>query len=232
MKSIVAIVAAGILGIGMHGHAAAQSAQELLSTVKAKITTVKSYTTAVRIKVDVPFLKAPESTATMYFKAPDKTHIESDGFAMIPKQGADLSAARLLNKPYSAVDMGSASFQGASMRRVKVVPLDDDPDVVVATLWIDAGLAIVRKIEISMRAGGTVVGELVYDNAKAREYGLPSYAKLMFDVPRFELPKAMTGDFDAPSVAAGDEKKPLKANVELWYSKYEFNVAIPDSKFR
>jgi hypothetical protein len=225
-------IACAAIVVALQAPALGQTAQDLLSAVKTKITTVKTYTTAVRIKVDVPFLKAPESTATMYFKAPDKTHIESDGFAMIPKQGADLSAARLLSKPYSAVDMGTATFQGASLRRVKVVPLDDDPDVVVATLWIDAGLAIVRKIEVSMRAGGTVVGELVYDNAKAREYGLPSYAKLMFDVPRFELPKTMTGDFDAPAAAPGDDKKPLKANVELWYSKYEFNVVIPDSKFR
>lgn len=207
-----------------------QTAQELLSSVKARTGSVRTYTTAVRIKVDVPFLKAPESTATMYFKAPDKTHIESEGFAMIPKQGADLSAARLLNKPYSAVDLGTAMFQGASLRKVKVVPLDDDPDVVVATLWIDAGLAIVRKVEISMRAGGTVVGELVYDNAKAREYGLPSYAKLMFDVPKFELPKTMTGDFDAPAADGG--KGPLKAVVELWYSKYQFNIAIPESQFK
>jgi len=209
---------------------AAQPAQELLDKVKSRLGSVRTYVANVRIKVDVAFLKAPESTATLYFKAPNKTHIESEGFAMIPKQGADLSAARLLSKPYNSVDLGSTTFQGVSLRRVKVIPSEDDADVVVATLWIDPALAIVRKVELNMRVGGTVVAELVYDNATARDFGLPSYAKLMFDIANMELPKSMTGDFeDSPATTSG--KKSTKASVELWYSKYSFNVQIPDATF-
>lgn len=209
------------------------TAQQLLDALYKKMTSAKTYTSEMNIKVDVAFLKAPEAKAKIWFKAPDKTHIEAPGFAMIPKQGADLSASTLLSKPYASVDAGTEMFQGVQMRKIKVLPADESLDIAVATIYVDTTLMIPRKVVTTSRKGGTVVAELVYTDLQAREFCLPSYVKLMMEIGAFELPKTMTGDFDAPKK---DPKKSkdgkTTATVEIWYVNYKLNVPISDAIFK
>lgn len=208
---------------------AATDATSVVAAVKAKLDKVASYKATVRIKVDVPFMKVPEADATLYYKAPDRTAIESKGFAMLPKQGAELTAMRLLSKPYVAVDAGTGTFDKRTLRKIKVLPTEDAGDVVVATLWIDTTAMLIRKVESTTKKGGTVIAELVYGNATATAYAMPSYMKLVFDVGSFEIPKTMSGDFDAPKQ---DNSKPKRATVEITYTSFTFNKPIPDKVFK
>lgn len=208
----------------------ASDAQGLMDALKVRLQGAKTYTASMRLKVDLEFVNVPESNATIYFKAPNKTHIDAPGFAMIPKQGADLSAAQLLAAPYTAVDIGMEAFHGTMMRKIKVIPIDDSSRIAVATIYVDTTLMVPRKVITTSKQGGTYVAELVYDNKEALRYCLPSYVKLLFDVGKFELPRTMTGDFDSKK-----EKKsaapPGKAVVEIWYSGYKINIPIADSTF-
>ncbi len=202
---------------------AARTATQLLDELKAKMQRVQRYTVELSIKVDVPFMKVPVSTATLKHIAPDKTTIDAPGFAMIPKHGAAMSALKLLSKDYAAVDMGAEIWQGTSMRKVKVLPTDEASDVVVATLWIDTTVMVVRKVVSTTKNAGTITAELVYNNAQAREYGLPSYTKLFMDIGSFEIPKTMSGDFNESSRDTKPKIGPQKAVVEIWYGNY--NIA-------
>jgi hypothetical protein len=212
-------------------YANAATAQQMLDQIAAKMSGAKSYSVQLRINVNIPFMNAPESNAKLWFKAPNKTHIESEGFSMIPKQGADLSAARILQNPYTCVDAGKEAFQGVVMRKVKVLPADDALGIAVATIYIDTTLMVPRKVITTTTKQGTATAELVYEHASARQYCLPSYIKLMMDVGSFDLPTTMTGDFDAPK---NDPKKGKNsmAIVQVWYSNYRLNITIPDSTFQ
>ena len=232
-----AVLAASALA----GPVYASTAQELLETVRTRMQGAKTYIATMKIKVDISFLQAPEATATMWFKAPDKTHIESPTFAMIPKQGADLNAMKLLSQPFTAVDAGTEAVGSKVMKKVRILPIDESSTVAVATAWIDTTLMVPVKVSTTLRKGGTFVAELTYGNAAARKYCLPSFAKLSFDVANFELPKTISGEFrnsqDDPKKAAASAKvaragaKDTKAVVEIQYTDYKINVPISDSKF-
>ena len=209
---------------------AAIDATALLDRVKAKMDRIETYKAVVGITVDVPFMKVPPAEATLYYKAPDKTAFVAKGFAMLPKQGADLTATRLLRRPYAAVDVGTGQFQGVTLRKIKVLPAEESSDIVVATLWVDESTLNIRKIESTMKKGGTVIAELVYNDAASAAYGMPSYVKLMMDVGAFEIPKTMTGDFDAP--ARDNSKGPQKATVQVSYKSVEFNKPVPEKVFK
>ena len=198
----------------------ARTANEILSDIKIKMQRVKSYTSELTIKVDVPFMKVPVSKATLTHVAPDKTTIDAPGFAMIPKQGADMSALKLLNSDYAAVDMGIEEWQGVRMRKIKVLPADESSDIVVATLWIDTTMMVARKVMSTTKKAGTITAELVYADANARVYGLPSYTKLIMEIGSFEIPKTMSGDFNESSRDTKPKNGPQKAVVEIWYAKY------------
>jgi hypothetical protein len=229
--SIVQVVIAALLTL-LPSILSASDATQILEQLKEKMKGAKSYTASMNIKVDIPFLKAPPATAKIWFKAPDKSHIESPGFALIPKQGADMSFVRLLSEPIVAVDAGYEDFAGQTLRRIKILPVLESAQIAVATVLIDTARLLPKKVISTAKAGGTIIAELVYDDSKAAVYCLPSYVKLVLDIGKFEIPKTMTGDFDTKKEDAGRSKKDrAKAIVEIVYHNYDINVRISDSVF-
>lgn len=204
--------------------APATDAKALLLSIRKRMESSGKYTADLRLKVDIPFLKAPEATATLVFTPPNSTKISSKGFAMIPKQSTELSALSLLSGEFAAIDMGTESWKGLTLRKIKIIPADESGNIVVATLFVDEAALLTRKVTATGKTGGTVMAELTYDNAKAAAFSLPSYMKIMMEVPNFEIPRSITGDFNESSQPkkASDPNGKTKATVEIWYVKYRF----------
>lgn len=194
----------------------ARTADVLLKELRAKMARAKSYTAQLNIKVDVPFMRVPDMTATLKHTAPDKTTIDAPGFAMLPKDGVDLGALKLLSKDFTAIDMGVEN----SMRKIKVLPSDESSDIVVATIWVDTTAMVARKVVSTTKKAGTVTIELSYDNAKARSYALPSFTKISMEMDPLKIPKSISGDFDGNSRKPAAKPGPVKATVQVWYNSY------------
>ncbi|MFN6113899.1 MAG: hypothetical protein ACK47W_09175, partial [Bacteroidota bacterium] len=64
---------------------ASADAKALLMSIRKRMEASGKYSADLRLKVDIPFIKAPESRATLSFTPPNTTKITSSGFAMIPK---------------------------------------------------------------------------------------------------------------------------------------------------
>ena len=194
----------------------ARTADVLLKELRAKMTRAKSYTAQLKIKVDVPFMRVPDMTATLKHTAPDKTTIDAPGFAMLPKEGVDLGALKMLSKDFTAIDMGVEN----SMRKIKVLPSDESSDIVVATIWVDTTAMVARKVISTTKKAGTVTIQLSYDNTKARSYALPSFTKISMELDALKIPKAISGDFDGSSRKPPAKPGPVTATVQVWYESY------------
>ncbi len=194
----------------------ARTADVLLKELRAKMTRAKSYTAQLKIKVEVPFMRVPDMTATLKHTAPDKTTIDAPGFAMLPKEGVDLGALKMLSKDFTAIDMGVEN----SMRKIKVLPSDESSDIVVATIWVDTTAMVARKVISTTKKAGTVTIQLSYDNTKARSYALPSFTKISMELDALKIPKAISGDFDGSSRKPPAKPGPVTATVQVWYESY------------
>ena len=73
----------------------------LLLKVRDKVRTIKDFKAEAVITLNVEFLKAKPSGATILYKAPGRLKVKSEGFSMIPKQGAGLPFAALLESPFT-----------------------------------------------------------------------------------------------------------------------------------
>lgn len=201
----------------------------ILKNVKQEFNTVKDYVADIKIKVDVKVLKIPETKAKIYFKQPDKMHIESKGFAMIPRRGLDFSPTSLLKDKYSAFYQKEDFVDGIKTAVVKVVPLEDNSSVILSTLWIDQGRNVIRKIESTTKTNGTFIINLSYNSNN--KYPLPDSLIFQFDMSRADLvPK----QFDDRTEKGNNNKKPLTnmvGKVLITYSNYVINKGIPDSIF-
>ncbi|MGA7721384.1 MAG: hypothetical protein WCA84_09410 [Ignavibacteriaceae bacterium] len=198
----------------------------IIKNLKDNFKKVKDYTADVDIKVDVSFLKVPEMKAKIYFKQPDKTHIESDGFAMLPKDGLYTSPLSLLNGEYTAIYSGDELFDGHKTYVVKIIPLNDKGDVILSTLWIDQSENLLRKVESTTKTNGTFIIILKYDN---NNFPLPQNIEFTFNTSRLKLSRNSMEEDNSNNNKNNPGNSTGK--VFLTYSNYIVNKGIPDSMF-
>jgi outer membrane lipoprotein-sorting protein len=202
----------------------------ILEKVKNNFAKIKDYEVDVRIKVDVDFIKVPESEAKIFFRQPSKIQVESEGFALIPREGLDFSPVALLKNEYTSFYIKEEKIDGYNTSVIKVIPLNDASDVILSTLWIDESKKIIRKIESSTKLSGTFAIELKYDDV-VLDYPLPVSMIFTFNVDRMNLPKGVSGEFNESSKSKDKKDRTTTGKVYINYSNYKINKGIPDSVF-
>ena len=221
--------------------AAVTSAQKkdpdkLLDAVRQKFNKVKDYKVDASVKLDMSFIKVPDMKAKVFFKKPDKIKVESDGFAMLPKQGLKFSPAELLHGDFTTLYVRAETIDNRKLDVIKAIPNSDSSDVVLSTLWIDAAESVIRKFETTSKKGGTTQIELNYDNY---EFGLPSQIKISFSLGNVNLPTDPSTQQNENNSAENKRKNrrglpagaSLKGSVTMTYKNYQINKGIPDSFF-
>jgi outer membrane lipoprotein-sorting protein len=206
--------------------------EDVLEMVKENFSKVKDYEVNVKIKVDVNFLKVPDSQAKIFYKQPDKIKLKSDGFALLPKEGLNFSPYSFLEGDYTSIFDKEQEIEGHPCYLVKVIPLGDRGDLILTTLWIDKDKYIIRRIESTTKTNGTFSIDLKYDNNL--KYPLPSSMVFTFNVQKMQMPKEMTGDMteqNSEEKEKGNIDKTTTGKVYINYSDYKVNVGLPDTIF-
>lgn len=203
--------------------------EKILDRVKQKFLTVKDYEVNVKIKIDVEFLKIPENKAKIYFKQPDKVKINSEGFALLPKEGINFSPISLLSGNRTSIFEKEEVIDGTKLSVLKIIPLGGTDDIILSTLWIDDQKSIIRKVESTTKTNGTFTIDLNY-NESLTKYPLPSSLVFTFDVSRSNIPITLD---DEPNSKQDKLKKHklTKGTVKILYSEYKVNINVPDSIF-
>lgn len=205
--------------------------EAILEKVKLEFEKIEDYQVDVKIKVDVDFLKMPDREAVIFYKKPDKIHIESENFAMLPKSGLNFSPLGFLNYKYTSFYEREDTVNGRLTSVIKVIPLEGSADVILSTLWIDTKRNLILKVESSRKPQGTFTINLNY--LKTSEgFWLPSILVFEFTVDRSVLPGRFNDDMDSESKKTSkDSAKPKTGKVFLTYSNYKVNVGLPDKLF-
>ena len=203
----------------------------ILDRVKEEFNKIDDYTVDVKIKVDVDFLKMPDREAKIFFKKPDKIHIESEGFAMLPKEGLNFSPLGLLNSKYSSFYVREDTLNGIETSVIKVIPLEGGSDVILSTLWVDTKRDLILKVESSRKPQGTFVIDLDYLKTD-KGFWLPSSMIFSFSIDRSILPRQFNFDADSDDKKAReDSTKTRTGKVFLDYSNYKTNTGLSDEVF-
>lgn len=208
----------------------AQDPATLLQKVRARLDQVNDYQATGIMKTNVSFLKVPEARVTVYFKRPDKLKIHNDkGISLVPKGAVTVSLNNLLKGAYTTLDAGTDTAGGHKVRVIKLLPQDENADLVLSTLYIDDALLLILKARTTTRENGTYEVEMTY--GRYTSYALPDKVVFTFNTKDYRLPKGLTFDYD-------DGKKehapsgPTKGKVELTYQSYTINKGLPDTVFQ
>ena len=201
----------------------------ILERVKKEFEKIDDYQVDVKIKVDVNFLKMPDRDATIYYKKPDKFHIDSENFAMLPKSGINFTPFGFLNYKYSSFYVKEDTINGILTSVIKVIPLELDVDVILSTFWIDTNRNIILKVESSRKPQGTYTIDFNYLKTE-QGFWLPSSMVFSSTIESGLYPgKGKKEKQNNESKNDSNDKETGK--VYLTYSDYKVNVGLPDSIF-
>jgi outer membrane lipoprotein-sorting protein len=211
----------------------AQDANTLVQKVKAKLDKVSDYEASGKMKTNVTFLKVPIANIKLYYKKPDKVKIKNEkGFSFIPKGAVNINMSNSLNNgKYSVLDAGIDKIDGVVVRVVKLLPDDDNADVVLSTLYIDETNLVIRKSKTTTRENGSY--ELQMSYGKYADYGLPDKIIFSFNTKDYKLPKGVSFDFEDGSEAknVADKTKNKKGRAEITFTSYNINKGVADTIF-
>jgi len=209
-----------------------QGETELVKKVKSKLDQVNDYQANGSMKIDVSFIKAPVSPVKVFYKKPGQFTIKKEGgISILPKGGLSTNLNSIfLTDNYTVVPAGETILKTGKVKIVKLLPLDENSNVVVTTLYIDEKEALIKKSVITTKESGTYEMELNYGKYSA--WGLPDSVVFVFNIKDYKLPKGVTIEYES-----GDKKPKTntpenkKGKVEIVYSNYIINKGIPDTMF-
>ena len=210
-----------------------QTAEEIIEKVKAKLDKVNDYEAKGKMKTNVIFIKAPVASVKIYYKKPNRLKINNEsGISFIPKGSLNINLNNIFvnTNGFDIIDVGKES--GTNLRIIKLLPKDENADVVLSTLYIDETQFLIKKSKTTTKENGTYELEMTY--GKNAAFGLAEKVVFMFNTKDYKLPKGITFDYDdgGKKEQTSDKMKNKKGRVEISYTSYIINKGIPDSVFQ
>ena len=94
----------------------------------------------------------------------------------------------------AALPIWQKRFRLAFTQPVKLLPLDDQSDLILTTMYIDEANFLIRKASTTTKENGTYDMEMQF--GKYAEWGLPDKVIFSFNTKDYKLPKGITLEYD------------------------------------
>jgi len=210
---------------------AQQDAAALIKKIQAKLDLVNNYEASGKMKTNVTFLKVPEADVKIYYKKPNLLKIKNEkGISFVPKGAVSINLSNIIGgNQYTVIDAGMDKVGTVSTRVIKLLPTDDNADVVLSTLYIDEAKLVVLKAKTTTRENGSYQLDMTY--GKYAVYCLPDKLVFTFNTKDYKLPKGVTFDFDDGAASKPAEKNKT-GKAEISFSSYTVNKGVNDSVFK
>jgi hypothetical protein len=211
----------------------AQDAAGLIRTVREKLEKINDYQADAEMKTNISFLRVPDAEVKVYFKKPDKIRISNEhGISLVPKESESISLYSLVAGKYQVIDAGYEELNGIPVHVVKLLPENENANLVLATLFIDSSRILILKAKITTRDNGTDEVELSY--GKYAKASLPDKIVFSFNTQDYKLPKGVTFDYDdgTQKKNQGQDQKNQRGKIEISFHSYLVNTGLKDGVFR
>ncbi len=210
-----------------------QDATSLVNKLKAKLDVVNDYTATGKMKTDIVFIKAPLSNIIVYYKKPNLFKLKRNGgISVLPKGGVSVNVNSVLTiDKFAAIAAGNAIINGVNTTIIKLLPLDENSNVVLTTLYIDEKNLLTLRAISTTKDNGTFQMDMTY--GKYAGYSLPDKVIFSFDTKDYKMPKGVTMENDSQETQTELNKlKNKKGKIELTYNSYIINKGIAASVFQ
>lgn len=212
----------GLLIIVRFSFSQTLDATHILEKVQKQFEGVNDYTALITAKVDMERLKIPEMKVKIYFKQPNKLHIESSNFAMLPKEGLGMNPGEMLKK-FDATLLGTEQQNGTPIYKVRLVskPEKNKP-IHENIIYVDGARWLITRFESVPNDGRKISVDFEHTLVDGK-YLLPQKLTANFSMERSA--DSLTEKIYSP------QRMPRRGSVVVEYSEYKVNAGLSDDIF-
>lgn len=219
---ITAVVSYQFLSIGF----CQPSAREILDRVEGRFKVITDYTAEALASVEMERLRIPRRKFTVQFKQPDKFNFDSDGFAMIPREGFGFTPSQFSNEKYDVVLVGRDTVNNYQTYKLQLTTKDNKTKRRQLFIWIDYQEWVIRKVESKPFEKRLVI--VTFD------YGLLENKYLLPSNIRVELKSDEEEADNLPEIKGMENmprRLPRAGTITITFTKYLVNQNLPDELF-
>ncbi len=202
------------------------SGEEILDRVEQTLTRVDDYTVTLDIVADIEGLSVPPMKVTMYFKQPDNVHFDSEGFALIPREGMAMSLAKL-KENFSVGRVDRDTVHGKPAYRLTLEPKSERTRTRRLQVLVNPDRWTVERIVTSTVDGRSIEATFVYMDVEG--YWLPSALDVHFAATRSD--SIDVPPWEQRSRSGSRRRAPREGRLEIRYSGYRINTGLSDDLF-
>jgi hypothetical protein len=190
--------------------------ETVLRAIEERWASIKDYAVSLTVTADIERLDVPPMVVRMYFKQPDKTHFESEGFAVLPRDALRFNPRTIRER--FAVEGVTWDSAGTKLR-LRLISRGETGPVRRLTLLVDP----VRHTIDGMESGTS-------DNRRMKAVFTHT------DVDGFLLPASLVVEFvsDAPPEGPDLQRAtgtPRQGKVTILFSDYVVNGGLSEELF-
>ena len=201
-------------------RAAVINGEEILKTVEAPWKSVQDYTVTLDVVADIERMDIPPMHVTMYFKQPNKTHFESEGFAVLPREALQFHS-RGLTERFAVEDAALDTVDGRVRYRLRLISRGESGTARRLVVFVDPDNNTIEGLESTTPDGRKMQATFSYTRVEERM-----------------LPASLEVEFVGDTLQPPPQSDPLssrqgvrRGKVSIRFSEYRINSGLPDSLF-
>lgn len=205
------------------------TADDILGNLQSTFAEIEDYTALLHVETDIKQVRVPQMEVKVFFKQPDKLHLQSKGFAMLPREGMLINPNRFSKEDFYMSILGKETFKDMETFKLELVPRKEKIKVRKFIIWVDPVRWISLKIDTVTWHGQSIKVDFEYRKFLDR-YWLPVKAKAVVDLAGF---KGFSSFHEMPDWEKGGGIGSLDRTGEITVQFYDYRIndGIPDSIF-
>ncbi|MDP2862704.1 MAG: hypothetical protein Q8N95_07920 [Desulfobacterales bacterium] len=212
--------------------------QQVFQAIIKPYQNLSDYTVKIQAKVMIPGFRMPDFAADLYFKKPDKLHIETKSFAPIPRNSGFFDPFQFDPEKNRITFAQAVKMDGMQAELYKVEPGESETRVRFYNVWVGGNPRRILQMENHSFKGTKALVKLTYKNVEqgAENWLMPEKAHIHITFPE-GMQSQDTSSFlikDNP-VAAGrgkPEEMQGEGDIYISYSDWRINTGLDDSLFQ
>jgi len=199
---------------------------------------LSDYTVKIQVKVMIPGFRMPDFAADLYFKKPDKLHIETKSFAPIPRNSGFFDPFQFDPEKNRIIFMQTVNLNDMQAELFRVEPGESETRVRFYNVWVGGNPRRILQFENHSFKGTKALVKLTYTNVEQghENWLMPEKAHVHLTFPEGMQSNDNSSFLIKDNPVSAGRTKPDEiqgeGDINISYSGWQINTGLDDSLFQ